>query len=233
MQGRISILFKDQGKGSESQNGTYLRRDNIEIARKLAQIEYDTKLNKRLQEVILNLRKVKESIGANPFEEAAYEMKPGKRLLVNIPYVNDEKYINDWIKQEYESLKFREGSPQYYTEKGLRVRSKSEVIIADMLCKNGIPFLYEKPLKLFNKVVHPDFTLLNIKERKEIYWEHFGMMDDIEYRNKALIKIDEYESMGIYQYDSMICTFESGQNPLNIKNIRKMIIRLREILGYS
>ena len=59
------------------------------------------------------------------------------------------------------------------------------------------------------------------------------MMDDIEYRNKALIKIDEYESMGIYQYDSMICTFESGQNPLNIKNIRKMIIRLREILGYS
>lgn len=219
-------------RGADDKKSTYIRKDNMEIARKLAQIEYDNLLKIRLQQIITSLHNVRGAIEKNPFEEAANRMKPGKRLLINIPYISDEKYINDWMNQEYEKLGFRDGYPQYYTRKGIRVRSKSEVIIADILHETGIPFLYEKPLRMFNRVVHPDFTLLNIKERKEVYWEHFGMMDDMEYRNKALIKIGEFESMGIYQYDSMICTFESSLYPLNTKTIRKMIIRLRDILGY-
>lgn len=52
------------------------------------------------------------------------------------------------------------------------MRSKSEVIIADLLNKEGIPYRYEFPLYLkeFN-TVYPDFTILNVRKRKEIYWE--------------------------------------------------------------
>ena len=118
------------------------------------------------------------------------------------------------------------------TRKGLRVRSKSEVIIADILEEFSIPFLYEKPLQFRRRTVHPDFTLLDIRKRKELYWEHFGMMDDREYRDEALLKIKEYESNGFYQYDSVIWTFESGKCPMNTRDIRNMTRVLCRLLGY-
>ena len=42
----------------------------------------------------------------------------------------------------------------------------------------------------------------------------------------------EYENNGLYQYDSMICTFETLKYPLNTKSIRGMIESLRKKLGY-
>ena len=182
-------------KGSKGRSGTYIRKDNLEMARKLAQLEYDLKLKNQLQLLINGLKEVRSNIDKNPFEDVADRMTQGKRVLVDIPYTSDESYINEWLKQEYEKLGFREGSPRYSTRNNLKVRSKSEVIIADMLDEVGIPFLYEKPLKLYSIVVHPDFTLLNLRERKEVYWEHFGMMDDAEYKNNTLLKIGEYEAM--------------------------------------
>ena len=80
--------------------------------------------------------------------------------------------------------------------------------------------------------MHPDFTLLNIKERKEVYWEHFGMMDDREYRDEALMKIREYESNGYYQFNSVIWTFESVKYPINTKVIRDLLISLLVSFGY-
>ena len=129
-------------------------------------------------------------------------------------------------------MPFKENSPEYYTKRGLRVRSKSEILIADMLDEMSIPFFYEKPLQLKRRIVHPDFTLLDIKERKEVYWEHFGMMDDRDYRDEALLKIREYESNDLYQYDSVIWTFESGKCPMNTRDIRNMVRALSEVLGY-
>ncbi len=114
----------------------------------------------------------------------------------------------------------------------MRVRSKSEVIIADILDETGIPFLYEKPLKIKSGVTHPDFTMLDISKRREIYWEHFGMMDDIDYRNNAFLKIKNYEASGLYQHDSMIWTFETSKYPINTKEIRRMIVGLKRTLGY-
>ena len=159
-------------------------------------------------------------------------MIPAKRELVRMSYKSDEQYLSEWINQEYERMAFRDGFPEYYTRQGLRVRSKSEVIIADILDEMGVPFLYEKPIQLGMGTVHPDFTLLDIGKRKEVYWEHFGMMDDMDYRNNAILKIRKYESNGLYQYDSVIWSFETGSNPLNTRETRKMIKRLKKKLGY-
>ena len=129
-------------------------------------------------------------------------------------------------------MEFRDIEKEYYTKSGLRVRSKSELIITEMLDEEGIPYCYEKPLKLGGKTVHPDFTLLNITERKEVYWEHFGMMDDLEYRNNAFLKMREYENNGMYQFDSVVWTFETYKYPINTKTVRSMVKVLREKLGY-
>ena len=218
-------------KGSET-NGEYIKAGEINKAIMLAQLEYDERLLKALRESKKTFQKCEPVSIVNPFETVLEVMSPGKRRLVNPHYVSDDSYLMNWLTQEYESISFKEDSPEYYTRRGLRVRSKSEVIIADILDEMSIPYLYEKPLRLMKKTVHPDFTLLNIKERKEVYWEHFGMMDDREYRDDAFMKIREYEASGFYQYDSVIWTFESGKNPMSIKVVRNMIRTLRNSLGY-
>ena len=54
---------------------------------------------------------------------------------------------------------------------GWRVRSKSEILIAEILDDMSIPFLYEKPLRLDASIAHPIFALLNIRERR-VFFDH-------------------------------------------------------------
>jgi len=218
-------------KGSET-NGEYIRKKDVNKAITLAQIEYDERLFHALQEEKKTLEKYESAGNFNPFGTVLEQMSPGKRKLVKPHYVSDEDYLKKWREQEYDALPYKEDFPDYYTRHGIRVRSKSEVLIADTLDELSIPFLYEKPLCFRKRTVHPDFTLLNVKERKEVYWEHFGMMDDREYRDDALMKIREYEANGYYQFDSAIWTFESSKYPMSTKEIRNMIKTLRGLLGY-
>ena len=214
-------------------NGEYISKKNIKTAVILAQIEYDEKLVVVLQEAIDALNRCKESGIDDVFEDTLSRMAPGKRVLVDRPYISDACFLKEWREQEYEKMGFKTESPEFYTRNGLRVRSKSEVIIADMLDEMNIPFLYEKPLKLRSVTVHPDFTLLDAANRREIYWEHFGMMDDADYRNNAFCKMREYEENGIYQHDRLIWTFETGRQPIDTRALRKMIKRLGVMLGYE
>ena len=81
--------------------------------------------------------------------------------------------------------------PEIYSERGERVRSKSEKIIADKLYRNGIPYKYEKPLVLKGLgKIHPDFEILNKRTRKEYFLEHLGKMDDIGYVKKNMRRIN-------------------------------------------
>lgn len=108
--------------------------------------------------------------------------------------------------------------------KGERVRSKSELIIADILSKEGVPYRYEYPLYLRGMGrIYPDFTVLNITKREEVFWEHFGMMDDPVYAEGAIKKIATYEQNGIFPGENLILTYEARKNPINQKLVRSLI----------
>jgi hypothetical protein len=68
------------------------------------------------------------------------------------------------------------------TSKGLAVRSKSELIIAEALTNSGISFEYEKPLTLGGQTRYPDFTIEDEISGRTIYWEHLGMLERLDYR---------------------------------------------------
>ena len=72
---------------------------------------------------------------------------------------------------------------------GMKVRSKSEEIIANILFTNHIPFRYEAPLTLNGSTMYPDFTIKNPKNNSYTYWEHLGLMDKKEYNDHAMEKI--------------------------------------------
>ncbi len=219
--------------GETTTSGVYIRKKDRKQAAILAQIEYDEKLLVQLKESLPLLKQLEINSTENLIESTLSCLAPGKGELVTLPFISDDSYVSKWRNQTFKGLDFSSDYPEYYTRQGLRVRSKSEVIIADILDETGIPFLYEKPLRLKTGIVHPDFTLLNIRERKEVYWEHLGMMDDMEYRNNAFMKLRNYESSGLYPYESVIWTFETGKYPLNTKEIRKMIKKINHELGYE
>jgi exodeoxyribonuclease V alpha subunit len=66
---------------------------------------------------------------------------------------------------------------------GCMVRSKSEVIIANLLATAKIPFRYEVPLFASDGTFYlPDF-IIEWRGRK-FFWEHLGMLDKPEYEEK-------------------------------------------------
>ncbi len=111
-----------------------------------------------------------------------------------------------------------------FTGKMEPVRLKSELNIANALAVKGIPYKYECPLILKNGTrIHPDFTVLNVKERKQIYWEHRGMMDDKDYATRSVLRIKTYMKNGIVIGDQLIITEETSLNPLGTNEIDAII----------
>jgi len=104
--------------------------------------------------------------------------------------------LGDW----YEEGKIHETLASYM------VRSKSEVIIANMLFERDIPFTYETPLYAADGTFFlPDFTLK--AQGQEWYWEHVGMLHDESYRNKWETKKNWYDRNFPGQ---LLTTFESA-----------------------
>lgn len=201
-------------------NGTYIREKDIQLAQKLAQKDYDKKV---LQAVEKELGAIQRYIGSCPTTSAEeiYESLHKERQKLIIPISEtDEEFAKHWENVEYQGKEFYSDIPEFYTAKGERVRSKSEVIIADALNRQGIPYRYEYPVYLEGMgIVYPDFTVLNVRQRKELYLEHFGMMDDAEYAENAIQKILCYERNGIFPGDNLILTYETRKTPINQKMI--------------
>jgi hypothetical protein len=72
--------------------------------------------------------------------------------------------------------------------------------------------------------VHPDFTILNLATHETILWEHFGYLDDHDYREyQFLKKLNSYQENGYYIGENLIITMETQRNPLNIRQVRDLI----------
>lgn len=210
--------------GTKDINGSYIKDKNL--AKKLAQKEYDKKIIDLAEKELYVIQKFFRNYPEITVEEY-YETLHGERQKLIVPVEETiEQFIENWKNMEYKGKDFAEDFPEYYTAKGERVRSKSELIIADFFEREGILYHYEQPLFLKNfGIVYPDFTVLNIRNRKEYYWEHFGMMDEPEYVEKAIQKTITYQQHGYYQGENLIFTYETRKIPLNQKNLKMMVER--------
>ena len=157
-------------------------------------------------------------------DEAYTKLHPGRRALVIPVREPDEEYIAAWLHHPYTGKPFEINSPEYYTASGARVRSKSEVIIADALARANIPYRYEYPTSIKGwGTLYPDFTCLDIRTREEIIWEHFGLMGDPDYAENAVQKITHYAASGYVLGKNLIATFESSTTPLSVKQAQGCI----------
>ena len=202
-------------------NGKYLKNSEHKIAERIAQRDYDRKVMDKATKELNILEKISDSIYTDLSEEYNKQNEYRKALIK--PYVlPDKEYIEDWLNDDYKGLDYKNDT-EIYSINGERMRSKSEKIIADSLYYNKIPYKYEKPLNIDGMTVYPDFTVLNVKERKEIYWEHFGMMDNDDYSKNAVKKIQIYENSGCHMGERIVYSFETKTSPLNTKYIENII----------
>lgn len=202
----------------------YLKETETKLVRKLFQKDYDQRVLLAAKKELKELKKLSKNYPQTTCEEIYEALHVERKKTVEPIWFPDDEFIKSWEQTEYERKGFREDAPEYYTNKGERVRSKTEILIGNALQKHQIPYHYEKPIKLHNYgIIHPDFTVLNVRKRKVMYWEHLGMMDDAEYCEHALDRIDAYERNDIFPGDRLILTHETQQKPMNSKMIEKMI----------
>ena len=101
------------------------------------------------------------------------------------------------------------------TLSGDMVRSKSEVIVANILHQSGIPFAYEVPLRGRDGTYYlPDFTIE--WQGKTYYWEHLGMLDIYDYKQKWERKKAWYRE---HFSDQLLTTQETSTLSEETKNI--------------
>ncbi len=100
--------------------------------------------------------------------------------------------------------KFLEERLIHNTTIGVPVRSKSEVIIANLLHSKGIEFLYEEQLKINGQLIDmfPDFTIYDDNSGNTYIWEHLGMLNDPGYKRRWDEKQQWYHANGILPWDA-------------------------------
>ena len=206
----------------------YIHTENVNLVRDLAQKDYDKSLLKTAINEKKHIQNILRYIDEKDIYDVYNQLNPHRKKLIESRFLNDEEFVKQWLAVQYNGKDFEDDSSEIITERGERVRSKSEKIIADKLDLMDIPYRYEYPLKLKGfGTIYPDFTMLNLITRREVYMEHFGMMDNPEYCQKAISKIEQYEKNGIYIGKNLIVTFETSKQLLNMSVVENM---LKEVL---
>lgn len=203
--------------------GTYMPASQQRTAVGLLQKRYDQLVlraaNKQLAVIDRFLKGYDNSLIRSIYASMSAVRKP----FITPAELPDKEYAAEWQACKFEPKHIPENVPKHYTDKGEQVRSKSEVMIANALNHAGIPYRYECPLHLDSITVHPDFTILRIEDRKVLYWEHLGRMDDPGYCSDTLLKIRSYEDSGLFPGTDLILTMETGSMPINLSVIKRII----------
>lgn len=204
--------------------GKYLSKKEPNVIWQLAQKDYLQKLQKEVKEELSDIEMYLSRHGEKQLEEIYESLNEYRKKLV-IPWViTDEMYVEQWKKEAYETNLYYQEEKVYQTKNDELVRSKSEMLLADMYYELGIPYRYEAQLLLkTGKKKYPDFTLLNPKTREVIYHEHLGLMSNEEYRQSNMEKLNEYRRNGIFLGKNLFVTYEGEGSYLNIREIKKMV----------
>ena len=204
--------------------GNYIPKSNIKLAAQLAQKEYDKAILKCAEQRLKQIQKITKNYNDNEIEHIYTSSHVARRKLIQPVEPTWEQKLSAWYKKEYVGKEFRDDVPLILTEKGERVRSKSEKILADYFYHHGILYKYECPLYLRGVgIVNPDFTFISPKTGREMYWEHEGRMSDPSYVEKAIRKINSYQNNGIFVGEDLLLTFETEKTVLNMKTVELMV----------
>lgn len=139
--------------------------------------------------------------------------------------LNAPRDVKPWITQSQNPYK-RENLI-HKTSFGLRLRSKGELELAEIMYIANVEFVYEKPLSLLDRngnsvTVYPDFTIF-LPRRKVMYWEHKGMLWDDGYFSRDQEKMQLYYINDIYPIKNLIVTSDGPDGSFDAEDMMRII----------
>ena len=136
--------------------------------------------------------------------------------------------IREWADTAYQTNpKAFPANPNVAID-GTLLRSKSEVIIYNMLLFYNIPFRYEMRTIYvgpdnMKEIRYPDFVF-KLANGKELHWEHFGLlMEDDYFNNNFCGKLKLYHANGYTIGDNLIVTCDTKDRTINTQMIDRII----------
>lgn len=211
---------------SYDKSGKYVKKtpENQKFLKMMIQREYDQKIIKAVRGEYKYLQAGQQFSSGDSISRVFKSMGTLKQKWISPVLLSDAEYARIWRKQSFNTSSYKNENKLYKTRQGENVRSKSELIIANALFEHKIPYRYECPLIEKKRIwTLPDFTVLNVRRRKEYYWEHFGMMGNPNYVQKALKKIRDYEKHHKFPGIDIIYTFESSEISIDPEIIEEII----------
>ena len=112
-------------------NETYIPKAEMELARLLAQKNYNESVVKKAEARLKQIKKITKNYSDDEIEKIYTSMNKERQALVTPVESTWDQLLKMWYEEEYQGKEFKEGTPLILTEKGERVRSKSEKILAD------------------------------------------------------------------------------------------------------
>lgn len=201
----------------------YIRTGDIELAEGLAMRDHCLRKRNILNDDLDLLKKFLNGYDPFPDATASKQGNPDHLILIKDRLSFRGAFAKDWQTAEYAKNPVRPEGLKYRTMSGVKVRSKSEVIIADQLFGRGVPFRYESLVTINGQDLYPDFTIYNTETAEIVIWEHFGLMSDEAYRLNAFKKISAYAGGGFKLDKNLIATFEWHEAPLDTSFVALLI----------
>ncbi len=209
---------------TEPARETYLGKRQEELIAQLARRKF---VEMSLDSLKESMEPLKSLVGTySVYDPEAIKQRMPKAyegIECSIPSDIVEQNNAAWINEPYEKSGLWPDGLKHKSQNGTLVRSKSEAMIATQLEIHSIPYRYEQRLGTPDQSFYPDFTILNPVDNQIIYWEHFGLMDDENYRKSAGSKLDAYFSIGLVQWDNLITTYETKRRPLDAQKVRRIL----------
>lgn len=210
----------------------YISKKNTSLIHQLAQKSYNRSVKPFVEKEIKSIEQFLQDSKENDID-LIYDNYCESRKEWVIPIQTSVKErITQWVNEKKETNTYYQENLIYETSKGEYVRSKSEMIIADILYQNKehILYKYERPLEIMingkKTIIYPDFTIINLKTGKITYWEHAGKIGDEKYGTNFARKINTYIENEIFPGTDLIISYETLNCPLDPRIVRKIVNEL-------
>jgi hypothetical protein len=115
---------------------------------------------------------------------------------------------------------------------GTMLRSKSELVIANMLADLEIPYEYERPLRgeAVAGTIRPDFSF-ETPAGDVIVWEHLGMLGAQSYRDAWNWKLSWYRENGYEEGRNLFTTRDRENGGLHSDDIIDVVEKIADVIG--
>jgi len=216
---KTTFYYRTCEKGVESENNI---TNNIKLQKQLIRKELSRLASKYAKKNIMALKRLQEDYRDNDIASVLKTVSASYKEAVKACGFEDSRR---WAAAQSKQYNYDPKKHIHETISGVKVRSKSEALIANILTENGIPFCYEKPFELPGQegsIFYPDFTI-ELPDGRKLLWEHLGLLHDFEYCLHNAEKLQSYQLSGFVIGENLIITQDDVHGGCSSKLIHHII----------